>query len=266
MSPDVDGRRRREGEVGDRDRLIRRQDRRDGDQGEDRRHHRETDRPPLAPRMADPPLHRIHHAPRDALPLDVRPRVAGRFSCGAGVSSPSHDGDATSRQPRARARPRAGRAWDGRPGPLGGLLGPASRRSTRSASRTGSTRSSAFDQEGLEAVGARPRDPNDGSDHARGEGHARQGPGAVRQGDAAAARGPDDPLASRRSASTRRSSPRPRTHSRARASRSPRSRRASRPARRSATSRSPRRGRRSQRAPTRSTWSSTAGRSSRATS
>ena len=50
------------------------------------------------------------------------------------------------------------------------------------------------DQEGVEGVGARPRDLDDGPDHPRGEGHAGQDPGDVRQGDAAAARRPDDPV------------------------------------------------------------------------
>ena len=52
----------------------------------------------------------------------------------------------------------------------------------------------ALDQEGLEAVGARPRDPDDGPDDARGKGHAGQDPGDVRQGDASAAGRPDDPV------------------------------------------------------------------------
>ena len=47
-------------------------------------------------------------------------------------------------------------------------------------------------------MGARPRDPDDGSDHARGEGHAGQDPGDVRQGDAPAAGRPDDPVRRRR--------------------------------------------------------------------
>ena len=60
-------------------------------------------------------------------------------------------------------------------------------------------------------MGARPRDLDDGSDHPRGEGHAGQGPGDVRQGDAPAAGRPDRSRPSPRCASIPRSSPRPRT-------------------------------------------------------
>ena len=174
----------------------------------------------------------------------------------------------TTRRPDTLARERAHelvRAWDGRPGAARQPARAGHRR--RPGRRRGARRRAqdALDQEGLEAVGARPRDPDDGPDDARGEGHAGQDPGAVRQGDAPPAGRPDDPVASPRSASTRRSSPRRRTRSRARPSRSPASRPASRRARRSATSSSPRRARPSRPAPTRSTWSSTAARSCPAT-
>ena len=66
--------------------------------------------------------------------------------------------------------------------------------STRSASRSASTAcKQALDQEGIEALGPRPRDPDDGSDDARGKGHAGQDPRPVREGHASAARRSDDP-------------------------------------------------------------------------
>ena len=72
-------------------------------------------------------------------------------------------------------------------------------------SRSGSTPQEALDQEGLEAVGARPRDPDDGSHDPRGEGHAGQDPGAVREGRSTPSRATRRSRRSRRSASTRRS-------------------------------------------------------------
>ena len=105
------------------------------------------------------------------------------------------------RRPDTPVRERADeliRAWDGRPGPLGSLLGRVT--AGRPGRRRGARRraQAALDQEGVEAVGARPRDLDDGPDHARGEGHAGQDPGDVRQGDAPAAGRPDDPVGRRR--------------------------------------------------------------------
>ena len=122
----------------------------------------------------------------------------------------------------------------------------------------------ALDQARVEAPGARSRDPDDGPDDARGPGHAREGRGALLEGDAPRPGRPDACRRSPRSASTRTSSRPRRSASRAAASRSRRSRRRSRPASRRPSSRSPRRARSSSSAPTRSTWSSTAARSSRA--
>ena len=174
----------------------------------------------------------------------------------------------TTRRPDSPARERAHeliRAWDGRPGPLGSLLGRVTAVDQVGVEAARRRAQAPLDQEGVEALGARPRDPDDGSDDARGEGHAGQGPGDVRQGDAPAAGRPDDPVGRRGvrlPRARRRGEGRPHA---ARPSRSPASPPASRPARRSATSRSPRRGRRSRPAPTRSTWSSTAARSCPAT-
>ena len=175
---------------------------------------------------------------------------------------------ATTHRPDTLARERAHelvRSWDGRPGALGQPARPGQQRRPGRRRGAGRQPEEALDQEGLEAVGPRPRDPDDRPDDARGEGHAGQDPGARGEGDPPPARRPHDPVASPRCASTRRSSRRPRTPSRARPSRSPRSRPGSRRARRSATSRSPRRGPPPRPAPTRSTWSSTAARSSAAT-
>ena len=62
----------------------------------------------------------------------------------------------------------------------------------------------ALDQAAVEALGPRPRDPDDGSHDARGEGHPGQGPGAVRQGASIRSRATRRSRRSRRSASTRR--------------------------------------------------------------
>ena len=115
-------------------------------------------------------------------------------------------------------------------------------------------------------MGARPLDPDDGPDHARGEGHARARSG--RCAPRRCGRSPGDPTIPSRRRGLRLPGARRRRQGRPRAapaSRSPASPPASRRARRSATSSSPRRGRRSRRAPTRSTWSSTGARSCRAT-
>ena len=109
-------------------------------------------------------------------------------------------------------------------------------------------------QEGLEALGARARDPLLRPDDARGAGHARQGGGALQQGGAARPDRPEHPVGRRR---VRLPEPRP---GRGRAA--PRDRRQGRlrrdgvpvrpePARREGARR---RGRRSRSAPTRSTW------------
>ena len=160
-----------------------------------RRRHRESDRPPHGTAHGRPsaPSHPSTRREARSHPT-IRSRVAGRFSSGAGVSSRSHDDDATSRQPRPRACQRADRGLGRPPGtarqPAG--AGHAGRPGRRRG--PGRRAQAPVDQEGLEDVGARPLDPDDGSDHARGEGHARQGPGDVRQGDAAAAGRPDDPV------------------------------------------------------------------------
>ena len=62
---------------------------------------------------------------------------------------------------------------------------PESARSTRSRSRSAPRRSPAVDQARVEALRARPRRPHDGSDDARGEGHAGEGGGALLEGHAA---------------------------------------------------------------------------------
>ena len=171
---------------------------------------------------------------------------------------------ATTHRPDTLARERAHelvRSWDGRPGALGPLLGRVSSVDQVGVEERVDSAEEALDQEGLEAVGPRPRDPDDRPDDARGEGHARARSGRSRRRRSTPSPATRRSPASPRSASTRRSSRRRRTPSRARPSRSPRSRPASRRARRSATSRSPRRGPPPRPAPTRSTWSSTAARS-----
>ena len=111
-----------------------------------------------------------------------------------GVSSPSHGHQPPPGQRRPRARQRADPLVGFAPGPARqpprpghpgrpGRCRPARRRAQ-----------AALDQEGLEAVGARPRDPDDGPDHPRGEGHAGQDPRALGQGDPAEARRSDDPV------------------------------------------------------------------------
>ena len=265
---DVDVGRRREGEVRDRDRAR-------PPRGPPARPSRAriavanvspTDRR-IEPRMADPPLRPVLRRASEALPPAHTPR---RGSCGS-APGPVYPlaPMTTTRRPDSPARERANEliaAWDGRAGPARqpARAGDAGRPGRRRGA--GRRAQAPVDQEGLEDVGARPRDPDDGSDDARGEGHARQGPRDVRQGDAAAAGRPDDPVGRgglRLPGARRRGEGgaqgldgqgRLRRH------------RASRPARRSATSRSPRRGPRSRPAPTRSTWSSTAARSCRATS
>ncbi len=93
---------------------------------------------------------------------------------------------------RARAQELI-RAYDARAGSLGRLLGRVTAVDQVGVEERTDALRDALDQEGLEALGARPRDPDDGLDDARGEGHAGQGSGAVRQGDASAARRPVDP-------------------------------------------------------------------------
>ncbi len=173
-----------------------------------------------------------------------------------GVSSPSH-GHRRSRharpRPGTRARARVGLA-------PGDPRQPAGSRHARRPGRGRGARGDAPEaehQEGLEAVGPRPRDPDDGSHDPRGEGHARQGPGAVRQGHPPEARRPHDPQRGGDLHLPVARSPRPRTRSRAAASMSPASRRPSPAASPSSRSSLPRRSSRSKRAPTRSTWSST---------
>ncbi len=56
----------------------------------------------------------------------------------------------------------------------------------------------AFDQAGVEAVGARPRDPEHGPDDAGGHGHRRQGHRDVREGRPPEPGRPLDPLGGRR--------------------------------------------------------------------
>ena len=77
----------------------------------------------MAPRMAEPPLHRILHAPRGALPPDDTLSRARAVLRQGRCILPSHDDHATSRQPRPRAGQRADRGLGRRPGPLGSLLG-----------------------------------------------------------------------------------------------------------------------------------------------
>ena len=118
----------------------------------------------------------------------------------------------TATRPDTLARERANElvsSWtDGRPGDRSAACSGASAPSTRSGSRSASTSLEApVDQEGVEAVGARPRDPDDGPHHARGEGHAGQGPRAVPARRCARCRATRRSRRSRRSASTRRSSP-----------------------------------------------------------
>ena len=203
--------------------------------------------PPLA--QAAGPVHaRPGRDPR-ADPLAGRrsggPRTSSRSATGSSTSwSAARRAACPAEEPRGRsragrARRRAGRlapmttsvardsatrerahelirAYDGRAGSLGTLLGRVTP-VDRSGSRSGSRRSEAVDQEGIEGLGARPRDPDDGSHDARGEGHAGQGPRAVPEGHAPAAGRRRRSRTSPRSASTRPSSPRPRRRSRARA-------------------------------------------------
>ena len=114
------------------------------------------------------------------------------------------------------------------------------------------------DQDHGQAVGARRRDLDDRPDHAGGPGHAGQGAGHVRQGQAPRSGRPDRARRSPRSVSTRTSLTWRRPRSRAPASTwpawPPRSRAAG-PAWRSSW---PTPGTRSRPAPTRWTWSSTA--------
>ena len=112
------------------------------------------------------------------------PAASGRRS-DRDVSSPSHG---RRHRPDTLARERThelAASWDGAPGVARQPAWP--RLGGRPGRRRGAGRRAqeAVDQEGVEALGARPGDPDDGSDHARGEGHAGQGPGAVRQGHAA---------------------------------------------------------------------------------
>ena len=97
----------------------------------------------------------------------------------------------------ARRRPSSIRSFDA-PGRLAGQP-PRPGDAGRPGRRRGAGRlaQAALDQDGLEAVGPRPGDPDDGSDHPRGEGHAGQDPGPVRQGDPAAAGRSDDPARGR---------------------------------------------------------------------
>ena len=109
-------------------------------------------------------------------------------------------------------------------------------------------------QEGLEALGARARDPLLRPDDARGAGHARQGRGALQQGGAARPDRPERPVGRRRlrlpepRADRGRAAPRDRRQGRVRRDRVPVR---PEPARREGARR---RGRRSRSAPTRSTW------------
>ena len=169
----------------------------------------------------------------------------------------------TGRTPSPRARQRA----DPLVGPAPGAARERARRVTpvdQVGVTSGSTPQAAFHQEGLEALGARPLDPDDGPDHARGEGHAGQGPGPVRQGHPPQAGRPEHPVGRggvRLSGARRPGQGGPRRHG----SRSPALPPASRRVRRSPTSSSPRPVWRWRRARTRSTWSSTGARSCRVT-
>ena len=179
---------------------------------------------------------------------------------GRGVSSPSHDRHPASGLTSPRARPRA-RSLLGRPSRTArkparaGQLGRPGR--GRGAGRVAQE---AIDQEGRKAVGAPTRDLDDGSDHARRKGHARQGRGlcvkamqprpTIRR--SVCCRGVCLPDADCR----RQGGP-----CAARRSRSPAWPPGFRRARPSATSSSPRLALRSKPAPTRSTWSSIATRS-----
>ena len=182
-----------------------------------------------------------------------------------GVSSPSHDGHQTPRftHPRAcqRADPRLGRA----PGTARQPARAGHRGRPGRGRGAGRFAQAPVDQEGVEGVGARPRDLDDGPDHPRGEGHARQDPGDVRQGDAPAAGRPDDPVGRR---GVRLPGARGRGEGRPpRLDRQGRQRRDRLPVRPDLPRHQGRRGPRgaSRPAPTRSTWSSIAARSCRAT-
>ena len=173
---------------------------------------------------------------------------------------------ATAHRPDTLARERAHelvRSWDGRPGALGSLLGRVSSVDQVGVEERVDALKKRSIKKAVEALGARSRDPDDRSHDPRGEGHPGQGPGPLREGDAPPAGRPDDPVGRGDLRLSRRSSPTRRRRSRARPSRSPRSRPASRRARRSATSSWPRPAQPPRPAPTRSTWSSTAGRSCR---
>ena len=126
------------------------------------------------------------------------PRAAGaRPSWTRGVSSPSHDGHEATRLSGPRTRPRPDPGLGRAPGPPrdAARAGDGGRPGRRR--HAGRRAQAPLDQEGLQAVGPQPRRLDDRPDHARGQGHARQGPGAVRQGDAAAAGRPDDPVGRR---------------------------------------------------------------------
>ena len=130
-------------------------------------------------------------------PAARRPARSGS-RIGRGVSSPSHDRHATPRLPDPRARRRADPCLGRSPGTARQPARAGHRGRPGRGRGAGRCAQAALDQEGVEDVGARARDLDDGPDHPRGEGHAGQDPGDVRQGDAPAAGRPDDPVGRRR--------------------------------------------------------------------
>ena len=104
------------------------------------------------------------------------------------------------RRPDTLARERAHelvRSWDGRPGALGSLLGRVSSVDQVGVEERVDALKKRSIKKAIQALGPRPRDPDDGPHDARGKGHSGQDPGALPEGDDAAARRPDDPVGRR---------------------------------------------------------------------
>ena len=132
----------------------------------------------------------------------------------------------------------------------------AAHRRDRPGRRRGARRRAreAQHQEGLEGLGARARDPLLRPDDARGAGHARQGRGALLEGDPARPDRPERPVGRRGLRLPEPRADRGRAARAAPASRSRPSRPRSRPARARSTSSCATSRTRSRSAPTRSTW------------
>ena len=131
----------------------------------------------------------------DQLDLRVRARAPWRDSITGGEAGASRAKSAGTRL----GLDGAGAASPARPRAAARSSAAARRRRRRRRARGAGRRArEALDQEGLEARRARPGDPDDGSDDARRSGHARQGVGPVREGDASRSRRPVDPVRRRR--------------------------------------------------------------------